>query len=179
MSIGNKWSHICLRPIVAIKMMVVEVSSTYNLRSCKGTQPPHQAFNWKAAFSASPFNIASGSSKSSYETVLQLQILWWGESGLKISGFYNCMAHTVTTRGTKEPALLSARPNWLWKVQSWLLFGSRRFIHPPKWDGTDPERQRILLANKPSLYMDVSQAFGFWTQTHSKQKQSLWPSQEK
>ena len=88
------------------------------------------------------------------------------------------MAHIVTPRGRKEPALLSAHPNWPWKVQSGLLFGSRHFIHPPKWDGTDPERQRILLANKPSLYMNVTQAFGFWTQTYSKQRQRLWPTQE-
>lgn len=95
-----------MRPRVAIKMMVVDISSTYNLRSCKGTQPPPQAFNWEAALSASPFNIASGSSVAA----LQLQSLWWRESGPKSLASPTARL-TVTPRGGKEPAFLPAHPN--------------------------------------------------------------------
>ena len=185
MSIGIKWNHICLGPIVAIKVMTVMISGTYNTRAWKSIQPLHQAFNWEAALFASPFNITNISSKSSYEAEIRLpepaMREGWGagESDLKISGYYNCTAHIVTLRGKKEPALLSACSNWLWKIQSRLLFGSHLFIRAPKWDGAELERQRPPLASKPSFYTDITQAFGFWTQTHSKQRQSLWLSQGK
>lgn len=83
------------------------------------------------------------------------------------------MART-SLRGRREPALLSAHPNQLWKIQSRLLLGSHHIICPLKWNGTDLERQWPPPTNKPSLHMDITPAFGFWTKVCVKQRQSLW-----